>query len=384
MSNPNTSPNAPSLTQDSGFGAASSEPVHWPRDFFPWPKPPFHIYRDEPPWLQAQACEIEGLKGVVRACFLVGLNALKKELWIQIALNKKPFPVALSQFCRVELDDPVKPLTGLDGEPIVDAIDERHYTHYRINLKTRRVLSGRTVGYVENDIGLFLFPPLNTQGHVKRVFVPKDAYTSAQFEALRQQRFEQQRMGLAVDSLRSRQANLQEPQITTPEQLLQALDNQSKLPVIRLGEVLIQLGYINDEQLHEALSFRQVNDAVPLGQILVNLGYLTRVELNAALVRKMGYPFVSLSRFPIESDALLKIPMAVAQRLMVLPLVLRANLLVVAAADPTMHGMIEELQFLTQVNVSAVLADSLEITATTSSAYQKIGSNVWGDSIDFR
>ena len=42
-------------------------------------------------------------------------------------------------------------------------------------------------------------------------------------------------------------------QIVTPEQLLAAIEQQGKMPMVRLGEALIALGLLSDEQLGEML-----------------------------------------------------------------------------------------------------------------------------------
>lgn len=356
------------------------------QDLFPWPVPPFHIYDADAAWVPAQPCEIEGHKGAIRRCFLYGVAAQDKAVLIQIVLTKLPFPLAFSQFRRLTLKTPLKPMDAADGEPFSDVIGERYYTDYRIHLRSGETFAGRTVGYVETVFGLFLFMPLNNQGVVERVFIPQDAYASAEFEALRPQDFEQQVLPKEVKPVSLPAGTLREPQIVTPEQLLLALEKQSKMPIIRLGEALIRLGYITDTQLHQALAFRKANDTTPLGQLLVNLGFLSRKKLNTALARKMGYPMVNVAQFPVDAEALRKVSLTVAQRLNVLPLLLRPNLLVVAAADPTLHGMIEELEFAAQVRVVAVLGDPLQIMSATGDAYQKIGRNSWADNsnlIDF-
>jgi len=363
-----------------------AEKMEWPKSLFPWPKPPFHIYGEESVWSQAQACEIEGLRGAIRRCFLFGIAEQQKTLLIQIVLTKTPFPLAFSQFRKLTLKQAIQPKDGPGSEPFSDIIGERFYSEYQVQLKSGETLSGRTVGYVETAFGLFLFTPLNNRGAVERVFVPAEAYSASRFEGLRPEDFEEQVLSAEIKPITLPVGTLKEPQIVTPDQLLLALEKQSKMPIIRLGEALIRLGYINDTQLHQALAFRQANDPTPLGQLLVNLGFLTRKKLNTALARKMGYPMVNVAQFPIEGDALRKVSMVVAQRLLVLPLILRPNLLVVAAADPTLHGMVEELEFAAQVRVVAVLGDSLQIMSATNSAYQKIGGNAWADSsnlIDF-
>jgi len=387
MLNPNTSsPAAAASAKPSTQGETSPEKMEWPQNLFAWPKPPFHIYAEEPAWAQAQACEIEGLKGAIRHCFLCGIAEQEKALMIQIVLTKAPFPLAFSQFRKLTLKQALKPNDGPDGEAFSDVIGERYYTDYQLQLKNGETLSGRTVGYVETAFGLFLFLPLDEVGTVESVFVPNEAYASSRFEALRPQDFDAQVLNTEVKPITLPVGTLKEPQIVTPEQLLLALEKQSTMPIIRLGEALVRLGYITDTQLHQALAFRKADDPIPLGQLLVNLGFLTRKKLNTALARKMGYPMVNVGQFPIDTEALRKVSMAVAQRLMVLPLLLHPNLLVVAAADPTLHGMIEELEFLAQVRVVAVLGDSLQIMSVSSSAYQKIGGNAWADNsnlIDF-
>ena len=51
------------------------------------------------------------------------------------------------------------------------------------------------------------------------------------------------------------------------------------------------------------------------GELLVKGGLLSRQDLQTALARKMGFPVVDVASFPIEADALRKIPFAMAKRL---------------------------------------------------------------------
>ena len=54
---------------------------------------------------------------------------------------------------------------------------------------------------------------------------------------------------------------------------------------------------------------------MPLGELLVREGLITRDDLQTALARKMGYPQVDLEAFPIDVEALRKLPVAAALRL---------------------------------------------------------------------
>ncbi|OYU73811.1 MAG: pilus assembly protein PilB, partial [Burkholderiales bacterium PBB5] len=113
--------------------------------------------------------------------------------------------------------------------------------------------------------------------------------------------------------------------ITTPEQLGTALDQQSRMPMVRIGEALVGLGFITEEKLAEALQLQSRDRSLPLGELLVMNGDVTRSNLQSALARKMGYPIVDVATFPVEPDAALRLPISTARRLPALPLMARAG-----------------------------------------------------------
>jgi type II secretory ATPase GspE/PulE/Tfp pilus assembly ATPase PilB-like protein len=103
------------------------------------------------------------------------------------------------------------------------------------------------------------------------------------------------------------------------------------------------------------------------------MGVLTRRNLNTALARKMGYPVVNVSQFPVEHAALRRVPLSTARRLMVLPLLARSGLTVVAMVDPTRRRTLEELEFLTHGRVIATLGDEKQVIPAISAAYERLG-----------
>ena len=143
--------------------------------------------------------------------------------------------------------------------------------------------------------------------------------------------------------------------VTTPEQLHAAIEAQSRMPMVRIGEALIALGYITEGQLAEALTNQGKDRKVPLGELLVREGLITRGNLQTALARKMGYPQVDLQAFPIDIEALRKLPVAAALRLEMLPLGLMNGKVIVATEDPSRRDRIDEAEFLTQSKVVPVL-----------------------------
>jgi hypothetical protein len=145
-------------------------------------------------------------------------------------------------------------------------------------------------------------------------------------------------------------------QITTAEQLAKAIDQQAKMPMVRIGEALVGLGFITEAQLADALKLQSSDRRLPLGELLVSRGDVTRADLQTALSRKMGYPIVDVAAFPVENEAALRLPLAAARRLTALPLMMRASRLVVALEDPSARVAIDEIEFSAQCKVLPVLA----------------------------
>ncbi|AGU49204.1 putative type IV pilus assembly protein TapB [Variovorax paradoxus B4] len=164
-------------------------------------------------------------------------------------------------------------------------------------------------------------------------------------------------------------------EVVTPEQLLHALEVQSRMPILRIGQALMALGMLTEEQLRAGLAQQQLDRSVPLGETLVRMGVVTRAQLQAALVRKMGYPLVNLHEFPAAVDALRTISHGVARRLQVMPLMIHQGRLIVALDDPaSRHAAIDEVEFITQMKVVPVIGECLVLDTVLYKAYGKIGT----------
>ena len=163
--------------------------------------------------------------------------------------------------------------------------------------------------------------------------------------------------------------------VVTPEQLVSQLAAQSRMPIVPIGQALTSLGVISEAQLSVALQEQQLDRSVPLGETLIRMGAVSRAELQVALARKMGYPLVDLDLYPAAADALQKVPHDVARRLQLMPLMIRESRLVVALDDPAnRHAVLEEVEFISQTKVVAVIGKCRDLNKVLRTAYAKIGA----------
>ena len=136
-----------------------------------------------------------------------------------------------------------------------------------------------------------------------------------------------------------------------------------------IGELLVEAGIITPMELKDALIEQSKSAGVRLGDILESQGLATREEIDQALCQRFGVPFLRLSHFDIDADAVKLLPAHIARKHMVLPLVLEEDKLIVAVADPTDTDLINMLRFITGKVVEIGVATPDEIGLGISRCY---------------
>ncbi len=136
----------------------------------------------------------------------------------------------------------------------------------------------------------------------------------------------------------------------------------------KLGDLLVESGLITKEQLQEALEV-QKQDNERLGTILVKLGYLTEEEITSFLSKQYGIPAVNLEHFEISEDVIKRIPSDIARKYMLIPITRTGSTLTVAMADPTNIYALDDIKFLTGLNVEPVVASELSIKKAIDKYY---------------
>ncbi len=356
--------------------------------------PPFAGYDDAPP-AQGCACEIEGLTSAAVPATLQEIDFETATLRIRVTASDAELTLRFAQIRRITLLTSVKVHTPAADDPHAGLLANHPVSEYRLCLAAGGgTIAGRSIGHVQTAFGVFLFPPVGDRGSLQRMFVPATTYS--QFEIgprigellVAQHTITPEQLDDTIqrqNALRSRKLGelLLAERIVAPAQLLVAIAQQASMPVVRLGEALRSLGLISEEQLRAALEQQKADRSTPLGELLVRNGHVTRDDLQAALAHKMGYPVVDGAAFPVEVDAVARLPFSVARRMAVLPLLLRGAQLVVAMADPTRRRDIEELEFITQLKVVPALTHADGLAATILATYERLGADVHSSQLAF-
>ena len=102
----------------------------------------------------------------------------------------------------------------------------------------------------------------------------------------------------------------------------------------QLGDVLVLRGLVTHAQVQEALEL-QATSGGRLGELLVQMGVLEERDLVEALAEFFGMPVADLRRYKPDPDALALIPENVARENMAMPISLHDDGLHVAVAEPS-------------------------------------------------
>ncbi len=136
----------------------------------------------------------------------------------------------------------------------------------------------------------------------------------------------------------------------------------------KLGEILVRENLISPQHLRQALDYQREHGG-RLGYNLVKLGLVSDDTITAILSRQYGIPSVNLELFDIDDSVLRLIPQEVAQKYSVLPLSRVGATLTLAMVDPTNVFAMDDIKFMTGLNVEPVVVAEASVQASIAKYY---------------
>ena len=163
---------------------------------------------------------------------------------------------------------------------------------------------------------------------------------------------------------------------------------------LRLGELLVQAKLISEEQLRDALALQQgqlapdlagelsdeqepprlTQPGRKLGQVLIDLGVVNETQLTQALGQQLSIPWVSLSHIDFSRQLLNLVPREVVELFCLIPIFVRrvrkqGDTLYVAMDDPTHEVALEAVRISSGMPVRPMIAAPSDIRSAISAYY---------------
>src|SRR5438093_326539 len=137
----------------------------------------------------------------------------------------------------------------------------------------------------------------------------------------------------------------------------------------RLGDLLVADGLLTAEQLKKALA-EQKGSPEKIGSVLVRLNFVNEDQLIGFLSRQYGVPSITLTQLDIESDVLKLVPAPIARKYEVIPVRKMGNSLALAMADPTNVFALDDISFMTNLQVLPLVASQTAIRKAIDRNYE--------------
>jgi len=142
----------------------------------------------------------------------------------------------------------------------------------------------------------------------------------------------------------------------------------------KLGDILIAEGIITQTQLKEAILLQQ-REGGKLGEVLIKLGYVNEEQIVIALSKQLSLPYISLASGKLKptADQNLEelIPNDFAMKNIVLPLSRSLNSLTVVMFDPLDLILIDNLRKITGCEINPVVSTKTDILKAIAAFYGK-------------
>ncbi len=129
----------------------------------------------------------------------------------------------------------------------------------------------------------------------------------------------------------------------------------------RIGQILVDLGFITEEQLELLLEEQQHRPGELLGRIAVDLEMVEQEQVAQALAEQLGLQVISLKDVVIPPEVLAYVTEPMAQLYRIIPVSFKDNTLTVAMCEPQKLSVVDELRSFLGYEIRPVVATEKDI-----------------------
>jgi type IV pilus assembly protein PilB len=137
----------------------------------------------------------------------------------------------------------------------------------------------------------------------------------------------------------------------------------------RIGDILIEMGFIDQDQLHLALMETQKTNNM-LGDILQRLGWVTEEELQMAIAVQSGAKILETESIAVDQNLASKIPLEFVNEHMIFPFAIEDNIVKAATNNPFDVIARDKLARLVGLRVETYIAPKKWITKAIEIYYK--------------
>lgn len=136
----------------------------------------------------------------------------------------------------------------------------------------------------------------------------------------------------------------------------------------QLGELLIERGVITNTQLGKALEAQKEKGGL-IGEVLVALGFTNEEEIAQALTVQYGFPYLPLKNYELNKELGKLIPADIAKKYSLVVIDKIGDTLTVAMSNPLNVKAVEEAELLSKCKVQVFVSTLTDVNCAIANLY---------------
>ncbi len=144
----------------------------------------------------------------------------------------------------------------------------------------------------------------------------------------------------------------------------------------RIGQVLVDMGFITDEQQELLVDEQREHPGQPLGKVAIDMGLIQEEQLVHALAEQLSLSTVAIADVGIPREVLAMVTAPMAQMYRVIPVEFDGETLTVATCDPQNLSVQDELRTFLGYNIRVLVASESGMMSALERYYGESNDSV--------
>ena len=143
---------------------------------------------------------------------------------------------------------------------------------------------------------------------------------------------------------------------------------------LRIGDILIEKGYVNQEQMQQALAWQKEHRDKRVGQILMELGFVTEPQVMEALASRLHLEIVDVAQLSVDLSAVGMVNRELCEKNMILPVSVQGHNMKIVTNDPLNYFALEEVRQQTGCQLEIYLSEEAPLHKAVSYYFAEVSA----------
>ena len=143
---------------------------------------------------------------------------------------------------------------------------------------------------------------------------------------------------------------------------------------LRIGDILVEKGYVTPDQMNQALAWQKEHRDKRVGQILMELGFVSESQVLDALASRLHLNIVDVAQLSVDLQAVGKVSREVCEKNLILPVSLQGHNMEIVTNDPLNYFALEEVRQQTGCQLEISLSEEKPLRKAISDYFAEVSA----------